>query len=160
MTFENMRLSKNFTYEELTYSNVAERKGLKNRPKTKEEEKKVIENLRALCIEVLQPLRDYLGKPVVISSGYRSSEVNKAVGGVRGSQHLRGEAADIHVENTEHLLKIMHFIMDETDFDQLIWEKNRAGTQWVHVSYRRYGVNKHQVLSSKELLFTTKNNVL
>lgn len=155
-----MKLSKNFTYEELIHSNVAERKGLKNRPKTKEEEKKVIENLRALCIEVLQPLRDYLGKPVVISSGYRSSEVNKAVGGVRGSQHLRGEAADIHVDNTEHLLKIMHFIMDETDFDQLIWERNKAGTQWVHVSYRRYGVNKHQVLSSKELLFTTKNNVL
>ena len=155
-----MRLSKNFTYKELTYSNVAERKGLKNRPKTKEEEKKVIENLKALAMEILQPLRDYLGKPVVISSGYRSTELNKAVGGVRGSQHLRGEAADIHVENTEHLLKIMHFIMDETDFDQLIWERNRAGTQWVHVSYRRYGVNKHQVLSSKELLFTTKNNVL
>lgn len=155
-----MRLSKNFTYEELTYSKVAERKGLKNRPKTKEEEKKVIENLKALAMEILQPLRDYLGKPVVISSGYRSTELNKAVGGVRGSQHLRGEAADIHVDNTEHLLKIMHFIMDETDFDQLIWEKNRAGVQWVHVSYRRYGVNKHQVLSSKELLFTTKNNVL
>ena len=155
-----MRLSKNFTYEELIHSNVAERKGLKNRPKTKEEEKKVIENLKALAMEILQPLRDYLGKPVVISSGYRSTELNKAVGGVRGSQHLRGEAADIHVDNTEHLLKIMHFIMDETDFDQLIWEKNRAGVQWVHVSYRRYGVNKHQVLSSKELLFTTKNNVL
>ena len=155
-----MRLSKNFTYEELYYSNVAERKGLKNRPKTKEEEKKVIENLRALCIEVLQPLRDCLGKPVVISSGYRSEEVNRMEGGVKGSQHLRGEAADIHVENTEHLLKIMHFIMEETDFDQLIWEKNKAGTQWVHVSYRRNGVNKHQVLSSKELLFTTKNNVL
>ena len=155
-----MRLSKSFTYEELIHSNVAERKGLKNRPKTKEEEKKVIENLRALCIEVLQPLRDYLGKPVVISSGYRSEEVNRMVGGVKGSQHLRGEAADIHVENTEHLLKIMHFIMDETDFDQLIWERDKAGTQWVHVSYRRYGVNKHQVLSSKELLFTTKNNVL
>ncbi|MGN1228114.1 MAG: D-Ala-D-Ala carboxypeptidase family metallohydrolase [Prevotella sp.] len=155
-----MRLSKNFTYEELIHSNVAERKGLKNRPKTKEEEKKVIENLRALCIEVLQPLRDYLGKSVVISSGYRCTEVNKAVGGVKGSQHLKGEAADIHVENTEHLLKIMHYIMDETDFDQLIWERNKAGTQWVHVSYRRYGVNKHQVLSSKELLFTTKNKTL
>ena len=151
-----MKLSKNFTYEELCHSGVAERKGLRNRPKTKEEERVVIENLRALCIEVLQPLRDYLGKPVVISSGYRSEEVNRAVGGVRGSQHLKGEAADIHVENTEHLLKIMHFIMEETDFDQLIWEKNKAGTQWVHVSFRRYGVNKHQVLSSKELLFTAK----
>ena len=151
-----MKLSKNFTYEELCHSGVAERKGLRNRPKTTEEERVVIKNLKALCIEVLQPLRDYLGKPVVISSGYRSEEVNRMVGGVKGSQHLKGEAADIHVENTEHLLKIMHFIMEETDFDQLIWEKNKAGTQWVHVSYRRNGVNKHQVLSSKELLFTAK----
>ena len=143
-----MRLTRNFTYEELCNSNVAERRGINNRPRTKEEEKRVIENLKALCMEVLQPLRDFLGKPVVISSGYRCPELNKAVGGVKNSQHMKGEAADIHVENTEHLLKIMHFIMDETDFDQLIWEKNRAGTQWVHVSYKREGVNRHQVVSS------------
>ena len=143
-----MKLSKNFTYEELCHSNVAERRGINNRPRTKEEEKRVIENLKALCMEVLQPLRDFLGKPVVISSGYRCAELNKAVGGVRNSQHMKGEAADIHVENTEHLLKIMHFIMDETDFDQVIWERNRAGTQWVHVSYKREGVNRHQVVSS------------
>ena len=143
-----MRLTRNFTYEELCHSNVAERRGINNRPRTKEEEKRVIENLKALCMEVLQPLRDFLGKPVVISSGYRCAELNKAVGGVRNSQHMKGEAADIHVENTEHLLKIMHFIMDETDFDQVIWERNRAGTQWVHVSYKREGVNRHQVVSS------------
>ena len=143
-----MRLSKNFTYEELCRSDVAKRRGINNRPRTKEEEKRVIENLKALCMEVLQPLRDFLGKPVVISSGYRCPELNKAVGGVRNSQHMKGEAADIHVENTEHLLKIMHFIMDETDFDQVIWERNRAGTQWVHVSYKREGVNRHQVVSS------------
>ena len=127
---------------------MAERRGINNSPRTKEEEKRVIENLKALCMEVLQPLRDFLGKPVVISSGYRCAELNKAVGGVRNSQHMKGEAADIHVENTEHLLKIMHFIMDETDFDQVIWERNRAGTQWVHVSYKREGVNRHQVMSS------------
>ena len=143
-----MRLTRNFTYEELCNSNVAERRGINNRPRTKEEEKRVIENLKALCMEVLQPLRDFLGKPVVISSGYRCAELNKAVGGVRNSQHMKGEAADIHVENTEHLLKIMHCIMDETDFDQVIWERNRAGTQWVHVSYKREGVNRHQVMSS------------
>ena len=143
-----MRLTRNFTYEELRRSDVAERRGINNSPRTKEEEKRVIENLKALCMEVLQPLRDFLGKPVVISSGYRCAELNKAVGGVRNSQHMKGEAADIHVEITEHLLKIMHFIMDETDFDQVIWERNRAGTQWVHVSYKREGVNRHQVVSS------------
>ena len=141
-----MRLSKNFTYEELCRSDVAKRRGINNRPRTKEEEKRVIENLKALCMEVLQPLRDFLGKPVVISSGYRCAELNKAVGGVKNSQHMKGEAADIHVDSTEHLLKIMHFIMDELDFDQLIWERNRAGTQWVHVSYKRVGANRHQVV--------------
>ena len=124
---------------------MAERKGLRNRPKTKEEEGVVIENLKALCMEVLQPLRDFLGKPVVISSGYRSEEVNKAVGGVKRSQHLKGEAADIHVENTEQLIEIMHFIMDNCDFDQLIWEKNKAGAQWVHVSYKREEGNRNMV---------------
>lgn len=141
-----MRLSKNFTYEEFIRSSTAERMGIDNRPKTKEEEMKVIENLKALAMEILQPLRDFLGKPVVISSGYRSPNLNKAVGGVRNSQHFKGEACDIATENTLHLLKIMHFIMDETDFDQLIWEKNKAGTQWVHVSYKRNGVNRHQVV--------------
>ena len=139
-----MKLSKNFTYEELCHSSVAERKGLRNRPKTKEESV-VIENLKALCLEVLQPLRDYLSKPVVISSGYRSEEVNKAVGGVKRSQHLKGEAADIHVENTEQLIVIMHFIMYNCDFDQLIWEKNKQGAQWVHVSYKREGGNRNMV---------------
>ena len=140
-----MKLSKNFTYEELCHSSVAERKGLRNRPKTKEEEGVVIENLKALCMEVLQPLRDFLGKPVVISSGYRSEEVNKAVGGVKRSQHLKGEAADIHVENTEQLIEIMHFIMDNCDFDQLIWENNKTRKQWVQVSYKREEGNRNRV---------------
>ena len=119
--------------------------GIDNVPKDEE----VIENLRNLCLEVLQPLRDYVGAPIHINSGYRCPELNEALDGVKGSQHLSGQAADIHVENTEHLLKMMHFIMDETDFDQLIWEKNKAGVQWLHVSHKRNGNNRHQVLNIK-----------
>ena len=138
-------LSKNFTLEEFIRSSTAERMGIDNVPKDEE----VIENMKALCLEVLQPLRDYVGAPIHINSGYRCPELNEALDGVKGSQHLSGQAADIHVENTEHLLKMMHFIMDETDFDQLIWEKNKAGVQWLHVSHKRNGNNRHQVLNIK-----------
>ena len=141
-----MKLSKNFTLEEFIRSNTADRMGIDNVPK----DDKVIENLRHLCFEILQPLRDYVGAPVHINSGYRCKALNEALGGVKGSQHLSGQAADIHVENTEHLLKMMHFIMDETDFDQLIWEKNKAGVQWLHVSHKRNGNNRHQVLNIKK----------
>ena len=152
-----MKLTKNFSFEEMCSSNAAARNGLKNRPKTQEEEATVKANLKALCTEVLQPLRNYLKRKVMVSSGYRTEEVNKLVGGVQKSQHLVGEAADLRVDSTEHLLKMMHFIMDETDFDQLIWEKSKSGRQWVHVSHKREGVNRHQVLNAKkEVMFTTK----
>ncbi len=141
-----MKLSKNFTLEEFIRSSTAERMGIDNVPK----DEAVIENMKTLCLEVLQPLRDYLGAPIHINSGYRCKALNEALGGVKGSQHLSGQAADIHVENTEHLLKMMHFIMDETDFDQLIWEKNKAGVQWLHVSHKRNGNNRHQVLNIKK----------
>lgn len=139
-----MKLSKNFTLEEFIRSRTAESMGIDNVPKDEE----VIENMKALCLEVLQPLRDYVGAPIHINSGYRCKALNEALDGVKGSQHLSGQAADIHVENTEHLLKMMHFIMDETDFDQLIWEKNKAGVQWLHVSHKRNGNNRHQVLKN------------
>ena len=137
-------LSKNFTLEELIRSRKAESMGIDNVPKDEE----VIENMKALCLEALQPLRDYVGAPIHINSGYRCKALNEALDGVKGSQDLTGQAADIHVENTEHLLKMMHFIMDETDFDQLIWEKNKAGVQWLHVSHKRNGNNRHQVLKN------------
>ena len=142
-----MKLSKNFSLEEFIRSDTAERMGIDNVPK----DEAVIENMKALCLEVLQPLRDYVGAPIHINSGYRCKALNVALDGVKGSQHISGQSADLHVENTEHLLKMMHFIMDETDFDQLIWEKNKAGVQWLHVSHKRNGNNRHQVLNIKKL---------
>lgn len=124
-------------------SDTAIRCGITNKPKA-EEETEVVENLKALCVEVLQPLRDFLGKPVVISSGYRCRELNEKVGGVSKSQHLTGEAADIMVKDRHELIEIMRFIMDDTVFDQLIREKSATG-EWVHVSYKRNGNNRQQV---------------
>ena len=136
-----MKLTKNFSLEEMYRSDTARRCGIDNKPQTEE----VVENLRALCLEVLQPLRDHLGKPVVVSSGYRCKDLNKKVGGVENSQHLKGEAADIKVSGKEELIDVMRYIMDQTDFDQLIREKSGT-TEWVHVSHKRNGNNRRMVL--------------
>ena len=136
-----MKLTKNFSLEEMYRSETARRCGIDNKPQTEE----VVENLRALCLEVLQPLRDHLGRPVVVSSGYRCKDLNKKVGGVENSQHLKGEAADIKVSGKEELIDVMRYIMDQTDFDQLIRETSGT-TEWVHVSHKRNGNNRRMVL--------------
>ena len=128
-----MKLSENFTLEELIRSNTAERMGIDNVPK----DEKVVENLRSLCLEVLQPLRDYVGAPVHINSGYRCPELNMAVGGVKNSQHCRGEAADIRIVSPKQGREWAAWIEDNCRFDQMLLERNKNGTVWLHVSCKR-----------------------
>ena len=146
-----MRLSKNFTYEEFIRSSTAERMGIDNRPKTKEEEKKVIENLRNLCLEVLQPLRDYVGAPVHINSGYRCPELNVAVGGVKNSQHCRGEACDIRIASPKQGREWAAWIEDNCRFDQMLLERNKNGGVWLHVSCKRDEKANRQVFSRMDV---------
>lgn len=146
-----MRLSKNFTYEEFIRSSSAERMGIDNRPKTKEEEKKVIENLRNLCLEVLQPLRDYVGAPVHINSGYRCKALNLAVGGVKNSQHSRGEAADIRIASPKQGREWAAWIEDNCRFDQMLLERNKNGGVWLHVSCKRDEKANRQVFSRMDV---------
>ena len=136
------QLTSHFSLEEMTRSATAKRLRIANVPSQEQ-----VENLKHLCENVLEPLRRHLGRPVIINSGYRSVRLNNAVGGAPASQHLRGEAADIRVANRQELLDVMHFIMQETDFDQLIWERNSHGTEWVHVSYTSRRTNRRQVLN-------------
>ena len=133
---DKMRLSKNFTMEELCRSATAERHGIRNWPATEDEEHKVRENLRYLCFDVLQPLREYVGKPIVVNSGYRSKEVNRLVGGVKNSQHLTGEAADLRIESTKQGREWAEWIMENCDFDQMLLESNGKSV-WLHVSAKR-----------------------
>lgn len=120
-----MKLSKNFSLDEFTLSEYAIRRGIDNTPNAEQ-----IENLRQLCIWILQPLRDALNKPVVISSGYRSPEVNAGIGGSKTSQHMKGQAADIYVPGMT-IQELYELIRDSLPYDQVIQEFNR----WVHVSY-------------------------
>ena len=115
-----MKLSENFTLEELIHSNTAERMGIDNVPK----DEKVVENLRSLCLEVLQPLRDYVGAPVHINSGYRCPELNMAVDGVKNSQHCRGEAADIQIVSPKHGRRGSRTTADST---RCCWSGIRTG---------------------------------
>ena len=96
------------------------------------------ENVKALVSEVLDPVREKLGKPVVVNSGYRCEKHNKDVGGVRNSQHLRGEAADVTCAD---LPRLKALIIENGRFDQLI-----TYPTFLHVSYKRTGGNRHQRL--------------
>lgn len=133
-----MKLSENFTLEELT----ATRSKFDSDPSQNE-----LEALKLLVLKVLQPLRDLYGKPIKVNSGFRSIDVNKAVGGVNNSQHLKGEAADITAGADNKLL--FNLIRNNLTFDQLIWEKGNAlNPQWIHVSFKKYG-NRKQILYIK-----------
>lgn len=139
-----MRISKNFTLEELTASATAKAKGISNNPGQTD-----IVNLCGLVHNVLQPLRDWWGKEVKIGSGYRSLALNRAVGGVSNSQHMKGEAADLCIDGDMQKGKSwFQFIKQHCEFDQLIMEHNAKGTYWVHVSYRCDGKNRKQVINN------------
>ena len=126
-----MKLSANFTLSELTKSQTAVRKNIKNEPSTAH-----VENLIHLAETVLQPVRDHFGKPVAISSGYRSPELCEAIGSSTKSQHARGEAADFEIMGVDNMQLAM-WINKNTDFDQLILEFYEPGdpnSGWVHCS--------------------------
>ena len=134
-----MKLTEHFTLEELTASNTAKAKHIDNNPP-----EDIVANLKALCENVLEPLRNIYGKPMQISSGYRSPALNKAVGGASTSQHCKGMAADLDcgsVSANKALWNIVH--EHKLDFDQCIDESNYS---WVHISYRPDGTNRHQSL--------------
>ena len=122
-------LTKHFTLEEFSFSSTAKSRGINNTVPLQ-----FIPSLRNLCEKVLEPLREQVKEPVIISSGYRCPALNRAVGGSNTSQHMKGEACDIYMEDKEKLRKWFAILMDG-DFDQLIFERNRkTGRCWIHVS--------------------------
>ena len=139
-------ITMHFTIEEMYASDTAKRLGINNKPSTQQ-----MINLVYLCAFVLEPLRVAMGKPINISSGFRCPQLNKAVGGVYNSQHLKGQAADIDIQGDMAFgRKIFEYIRDHLPFDQLIWEHNKSGTYWVHVSFvfPDFGKNRKQVIDN------------
>ena len=152
-----MKLTKNYTLSELTKSQTAVRKNIKNEPSTAH-----VENLIHLAETVLQPVRDHFGKPVVISSGYRSRELCEAIGSSSKSQHARGEAADFEIMGVDNMQLAM-WSNKNTDFDQLILEFYEPGdpnSGWVHCSAVKEG-SRGQVLKASKVEGRTKyENIL
>ena len=137
-----MKLTEHVILSEFVRSETADRNHIDNTPTPD-----VIENLRALCRNVLEPARVAFGAPIYITSGYRCPALNKAVGGKPTSQHLRGEAADLQVRGVENLRKLYRLIKDHGMFDQLLFESNKAGVRWIHVSYKQSG-NRRQAIDN------------
>ena len=142
-----MKLSPNFSLNELTQSETALRKGLSNEP-TQE----TVSALQLLVVNVLQPIRDHYAKGVKVNSGYRSPEVNVSVGGSKTSDHCKGQAADIEIPGVANA-ELAKYIKDELQFTQLILEFYTPGvldSGWVHVSYDPTNLKKQVLTAIKQ----------
>ena len=135
-----------FTIEELYASATAKANGIDNKPNVQQ-----IICLVYLAAYVLEPLREAMNEPIRISSGYRCERLNRAVGGVSNSQHTKGQAADLCIDgDMKKGRKWFDWIKTHLNFDQLIWEHDRSGTYWIHVSYVAppYGRNRRKVIDN------------
>lgn len=138
-----------FSDSEFTRSDTAKRLGIDNTP-----DENTWSRIHELRNYVLNPARYRLGKAIYITSGYRSPQLNKAVGGAANSQHVTGEAADITTKSLAGNRELFAILVQMGNFDQLIWEK---GGEWIHVSFRRGG-GRGQILAYDGKGYTNINN--
>ena len=140
-----MKVSKYFNLSEFTNSAKAKRLGINNEPTPEH-----LENIKFLSINVLDKVMEHFNTIVYLSSGYRSPKLNTDVpGSSKTSQHSLGEAADIDMDGSNKATNkmVFEYIRDNLDFDQLIWEFGTdENPAWVHVSIKRKGKNRKQVL--------------
>lgn len=132
-----MQLSKHLSREEFERSDAAINYGINNSMNSGQ-----LAKAMALAINCFEPIREHLGKPIRVNSGYRSPAVNKRIGGALTSQHSLGEAIDLDLHDRD----LFEWIIDNVVFDQLIYEAgNDTEAAWFHISYRE-GHNRKQVL--------------
>ena len=141
-----VQLTKHFSLEELCASATAKARGIQNKPNAQQ-----IISLVYLAAYVLEPLREAMHEPIPISSGFRCEQLNRAVGGVSNSQHMKGQAADLCIGgDMKKGRKWFDYIKTHLPFDQLIWEHSKSGTYWVHVSFVHpdFGRNRMQAIDN------------
>lgn len=142
-----MQVSKHLSLAEVSRSETAKRKGINNTPSGEH-----LENFKKLAENIFEPIREHFGVPIHISSGYRSKELNSAIGGSATSQHCSGEAIDIDMDGSASGVtnaQVFNFIKDNLQFDQLIWEfGSNSNPDWVHVSYETTGKQRKQILKA------------
>ena len=141
-----MKLSEHLDLSEVTRSESAKRNGISNMPTAEH-----ISNFKLLAEKIFEPIRNHFRVPIIISSGYRSKELNASLKGASlTSQHCQGEAIDIDMDGSPHGVTnrmVFDYIKDNLIFDQLIYEFGDANNpDWVHVSYESTGKQRKQVL--------------
>lgn len=140
-------LTEHFRLEEFIRSETARKQGIDNTLDMSDPgDKVIVENLRSLCINILEPLRSYAECPIYISSGYRCRRLNAAVGGSKASQHMKGEACDIAIPDVATGLRWFQWMKMGLKYDQLVKERKHAASQlfWIHVSYKRNPADNRQ----------------
>ena len=142
------RFSKHVSWKEGTHSNTALRRGLDNTPNEDQ-----IKCMKEIAEDLFEPLREWVGGPIKINSFFRGEPVNTAIGGSTRSQHMKGQALDLedtfgHKTNAE----MYHYIKDNLDFDQLIWEfGDDKNPNWIHVSYVTHRPNRKKLTIAKRI---------
>jgi hypothetical protein len=142
-----MQISKHLSLAEVSRSETAKRRGINNTPSGAH-----LENFKKLAENIFEPIREHFAVPIHISSGYRSKELNTAIGGSLTSQHCQGEAIDIDMDGSPSGVSnadVFKYIKDNLNFDQLIWEFGTdKNPDWVHVSYESTGKQRKQILKA------------
>ena len=146
-------ISKHISYHEGTYSRTGERRDLDNTPN-----KEQLKCMKEVAENLFEPLREWVGGGIKINSFFRGEPVNTAIGGSTRSQHMKGQAIDIddtfgHKANAE----MYHYIKDNLDFDQLIWEfGDDENPNWVHISWVSHRPNRKKLTIAKKVNGKTK----
>ncbi len=162
-----MQLTKHFTMQELCKSETANRLGIKNSLETckplyknniicgfedNDDLHKIANNMFDLCTNVLEPLRKALNKPIIITSGYRGSRLNKQIGGAKNSQHCSGKAVDFVVKDMDTKEVFDFIIKSNLDYDQVIlefYDPKKPSSSWVHISYNKQNNRKQKLIATK-----------
>ena len=141
-----MKLSQHFSYQEFIKSQTASRKGIKNEPDDAQ-----LYNMKMICANILEPVRDNFGGPVIITSGFRSPELCVAIGSSTNSQHAKGEAADFEIPGTSNK-DVADWIHENLVYDQLILEffdGKDPNSGWIHCSHKGTDNRKQYLIAFK-----------
>jgi hypothetical protein len=138
------KISNHISYKEATHSNYAKQYKISNKPTAAH-----IKNMELIAEKVFEPLREWVKGPIKVNSMFRSEALNKGIKGAPRSQHLTGNAIDLTSMGIKSNLEMFHYIKDNLDFDQLIWEFGEEEPIWLHVSYKNKKDNRKKVLVTK-----------
>jgi len=152
------KISDHITYAEAIHSNTAKRKGIDNTPNPTQ-----VEAMQVTAKKIFEPLRKFVGGPIKVTSMFRSPTLNEAIGGSsKTSQHMKGQAMDLDdVYGNKTNAEMYHWIKDNLNFDQLIWEFGTdMNPNWIHVSYVNDEDNRNRCLKAYKESGRTKYKVI